>query len=177
MNNNFYMLGFICGLLIVLIAGIVLRILGKKKKINRAYYDERQEAVRGAGFKYAYFTAMRVLILGGISEIMIDASWCGLFTFGMLALWLSICVFTTYCVIKDAYFSLRARRKALVIIFLAAGVINLCFGLESAFGGEIIEGGILSLNAVNLLTGASCLYLGLMMLGRALYERRQGDAE
>lgn len=171
MNSKTYMLGFICGLIIVAIIGIVLRISGKKK--TGCEYDERQEAIRGTGFKYAYFTGMLVLIIGGIIEIMMGRSWCTMFTFSMIALWISICVFTTYCVIKDAYFTLRSKRKTLIIIFLAAGIINLCFGLDSAKQGEIIVNGMLSLSATNLLTGAACIYLGLMMIVRSIYERRQ----
>jgi hypothetical protein len=43
--------------------------------------------------------------------------------------------------------------------------------------GEIIEGGMLSLNASNLLTGAGCLYLGIMMICRSIYERRAEENE
>ena len=175
MKSTAYIVGFICGLAIVLVFGIVLRIINKKK--SDCEYDERQEAIRGTGFKYAYFTAMIVLITGGIAEMILVAAWCGLFTLAMIALWTSICVFTTYCVIKDAYFTLRARRKALIAIFIASGAINICLGLGHILDGTIIEGGMLSLNAVNLLTGAACLYLGIMMLCHGIYERRTEDTE
>ena len=175
MKENAYMLGFICGLVIVFAVCIVLRIVNRKKKACE--YDERQEAIRGTGFKYAYFTALIVMVLGGIVETMTGVSWCNLFTFALLALWVSICVFTTYCVVKDAYFTLRSKRGLLMVIFLAAGVINLCIGIDSIVRGEILEGGALSLNASNLITGAACAYLFLMMLGYAIYERRRGDSE
>ena len=175
MNNTAYMLGVLCGLAIVLIIGVVLRILNKNNK--SCAYDERQEAIRGTGFKYAYFTALIVLFLGSIIEILMDATWCGLFTFALLAVWASICVFTTYCVIRDAYFTLRSRRKALIAIFIAAGAINLCIGIGHIIHGDIIEGGMLSLNAANLITGVGCLYLGVMMICRSLYERRMEDSE
>ena len=175
MNNTAYMIGVLCGLAIVLVIGVVLRIIHGKK--NACEYDERQEAIRGTGFKYAYFPALIVLFLGGIVEMLMDAAWCGLFTFALLAVWASICVFTTYCVIRDAYFTLRSRRKSLIAIFIAAGVINLCIGIEHIIRGDIIEGGVLSLNAANLITGAGCLYLGVMMLCRSLYESRMEDSE
>jgi hypothetical protein len=169
------MLGVLCGLAVVLVIGIVLRIINKSNKTCE--YDERQEAIRGTGFKYAYFTALIVLCIGGIIEMLLDKAWCGLFTFAFLAVWASVCVFTTYCVIKDAYFTLRSRRKALIAIFIAAGVINLGIGIGHIIRGDIIEGGMLSLNAANLITGAGCLYLGVMIVCRSLYERRMEDAE
>ena len=173
--NGTYMIGFSCGLLIALIIGVVLRIQRKNK--YGCEYDERQEAIRGTGFKYAYFSAIIVMVLGGVAEIILDTAWCGLFTFAILTLWASICVFTTYCVIKDAYFTLRSKRSLLIVIFLAASVINIIFGIDSLRRGEIIVNAALNLNAANLITGAGCLYIGAMMLVHSLCERRQEDAE
>lgn len=175
MNEKSYMTGFVFALLLALLTGIKLRMHNKKK--NPCPYDERQEAIRGKGFKYAYFTALAVLIAGGVIETLAGKSWCGIFTFSTLVLWASICVFTTYCVIRDAYFTLRAKRGLLIVIFLAAGVINLYFGIESIIAGEIFEGGVLSLSAANLITGAGCLYLGVMMICRSIYERSQAVEE
>ena len=175
MNSTSYMIGFSCGLLIALIIVAVLRIQRKNK--NGCEYDERQEAIRGIGFKYAYFTALGVMILGGIAEVIAGAAWCSQFTFAILALWASICVFTTYCVVKDAYFTLRSKRGLLIVIFQAASVINIIFGIDSLRHGEIIVNAALNLNAANLITGAGCLYIGVMMLVHSILERRQEDAE
>ena len=175
MNNSVYVIGFVGGLLSALIVGVVLRIQRKNK--YGCEYDERQEAIRGTGFKYAYFSAIIVMVLGGVAEIILDTAWCGLFTFAILTLWASICVFTTYCVIKDAYFTLRSKRSLLIVLLLAVSVINICFGIDSIRRGEIIEGGVLNLNAANLIIGAGCLYIGAMMLVHSLCERRQEDAE
>ncbi len=174
MNSNAYTFGFVFGLIVVVIACIIMRIVKQEKS---GEYDERQEAIRGRGFKLAYFTAIIALVLGGCVEQLLEAAWCGLFSFAMLALWLSVCVFTTYCVVKDAYFTLRSRRKALIFIFFVAGAINLVFGVRSIVVGELLEGGVLSLYSVNLLCGVCCMYLSAMMLIRSLWERRRGDAE
>lgn len=174
MNGHAYVYGLLCGIVVVAIVLLLMRLVRHEK---RDEYDERQEAVRGRGFKLAYFTAIITLVLGGCVEQLLGAAWCGLFSFAMLALWLSICVFTTYCVVKDAYFTLRSRRKALIFIFFAASAINLLIGVRSIVAGELLEGGVLSLYSVNLLCGACCLYLGAMMLIRSLWERSRGDME
>lgn len=174
MNNRSYILGFVFGMVLVAIVCFVLHLIKREK---RSDYDERQEAVRGKGFKLAYFTALFTLLLGGIAECILDAAWCGLFTLAMVAVWTSISVFTTYCVIKDAYFTLRSKRRLLIAIFCFAGAVNLFIGIRSIAAGELIEGGMLSLYASNLLTGTCCLYLGAMMLCRSLWERRREDTE
>lgn len=174
MNSNAYIFGFIFGVIIVAIACIIMRVVKRDKS---GEYDERQEAIRGRGFKLAYFTAIITLVLGGCAEILLDAVWCGLFSFAMLALWLSICVFTTYCVVKDAYFTLRSKRRVLIFIFFASSAINLYFGIRSIATGELLSGGMLSLYSVNLLSGVCCLYLGAMMIVRSLWERGREDVE
>lgn len=175
MNNSAYILGFLCGLAIVLMISVILRIRLRNKQGYE--YDERQEAIRGTGFKYAYFTALLVAVIGGIIETLTKKTWCGLFPFAMLILWSSLSVFITYCVLKDAYFTLRSKRKVLTAIFLIAAAINLYFGIESILSGEMIVNGALSLKATNLITGVSCFYLGVMMLVHSIHERRQEDAE
>jgi len=175
MHSKTYMLGFICGLLVVAAAGIIIRMICKKKLgIGGNEYDERQKAIQGTGYKYAYLTMLGVVIIGGVIESLLGFAWCSLFTLALIALWISICVFITYCVIKDAYFSLRSRRKPLMIIMMAAGIINLAIGLRNCiFEGGIFPNGQLELNFSNLLTGAACIYLSLMMIARSIYERKQ----
>lgn len=171
MNGKVYVLGFICGLILVAVITIAIRLFARKKSCSD--YDERQEAIRGRGFKYAYFSAGITLVLGGVIELFTDVRWCGLFTFAILTLWISICVFTTFCVIKDAFFTLRSHRRVLIAIFLIAGGFNLFIGLHR----ELISNGMLTLNASNLFSGVGCLYLVLMMLGRSIYERRLENEE
>ncbi|MBP3410413.1 MAG: hypothetical protein J6J78_09815 [Clostridia bacterium] len=178
MNSKAYILGFLCGLAVVVIAGLVLRYIFKKKcLIGSGEYDERQKAIQGTGYKYAYFTALAVILVGGIVESMLNLQWCSLMMLALLGLWISICVFITYCVIRDAYFSLRSRRKHIMIILLIASLVNLGIGLRNTLAYGIIENGQLGLNATNLLTGLCCIYLAAMMLVRTIWERRQEDAE
>lgn len=178
MHTKNYVLGLLCGLALAAVLRILLHIWAKKKLGQCSCdYDERQAAIRGRGFHLAYLTALTVLILGGLAELITGVQWCSLFTFAMIALWISICVFTTYCIVKDAYFTLRSKRRMLMIILLAAGAINIAVGiLNAANGVSIAEDGILNLGFVNLLTGAGCLYLAAFMLAWTLHERR-GEME
>lgn len=179
MNSKAYIMGFLCGLLCVAVVGIIIRKVFKKKLgVNGNEYDERQKAIQGTGYKLAYMTMLGVTIIGGIVENMLGITWCSLFTFALIGMWLSICVFITYCVIRDAYFSLRSRRKPLMIVMLAVGAVNLLIGLRNCiFEGGLFPNGRLELNFSNLLTGACCIYLGVMMLVRTIYERRREELE
>lgn len=173
MNNRIYILGFICGLAVVAIICLAKQFLSKQKRKQNSEYDERQEAIRGTGFKYAYLSAMFVLIIGGCIDSVAGGPHCTPLLFVLFGFWVSISIFTTYCVVKDAYFTLRSQRKTLIFVFLAAGLINLVIGIVYALQEKLIADGMLNSCAANLITGLCCIYLGLMMIGRSIYERRQ----
>jgi len=179
MHSKFYIAGFWCGILLVAAFIALIRVYMNRKLGKKATeYDERQAAIRGRGFQLAYLTALVVLVLGGTAELSFGVSWCSLFTFAMIALWASICVFTTYCVVKDAYFTLRSQRRWLIIIMLAAGAINLCSTISHIASGRLITAeGLLDTGFVNLITGAACLYLAAFMLIWTLHERRAEEDE
>ena len=174
-----YILGFLCGLAVVAIAVFLFRNVFKKKNwLICGEYDERQKAIQGRGYKYAYFTMMIVVVLGGLFDQGTGIKWIEQFPFAMLCLWLSLCVFVTYCIAKDAYVALHARRKVLIAVFVAAGGVNLAIALgEILCGGGIVTAGRLNLGSSNLLTGAACLYIALALCVKAILERRQEGAQ
>lgn len=179
MNNRIYILGFICGLAVVAIICLAKQLISKHKQKQQpkqkqnGEFDERQEAIRGTGFKYTYLTAMLVLLLGGCIDSLAGGPHCSTLLFALIDFWISISVFTTYCVVKDAYFTLRSQRKTLICVFLVVGLINIGIGTIYAVGEGLIADGMLSSCAINLITGVCCVYLGLMMIARSIYERRQ----
>ena len=173
MNSKAYILGFLAGIIIASICIVLRIIILKKTSENTHQYDERQAAIRGRGFQLAYFAAICILVLGGLLEMALGIAWCDLFVLAMIALWISICLFTTYCVVKDAYFTLRGHRKLLIAVMGAAGILNLFISLFHILEGSyIIEDSRLSTGFVNLLTGACCLYLAVFMLIWTLHERK-----
>ena len=56
MNNSTYALGFVCGLIAVILVSLLLRtIFRKKAAFSGNQSDERQRAVQGVGYKYGFF--------------------------------------------------------------------------------------------------------------------------
>ena len=91
MNTVPYILGFLCGLIVVAIVALLLRyVLKKKNGVLCGEYDERQKAIQGRGYKYAYFTLMIAVAAGGVFDAWLGVKWIELFPFAMLCLWLSL---------------------------------------------------------------------------------------
>lgn len=179
MNTVPYILGFLCGLIVVAIVALLLRyVLKKKNGVLCGEYDERQKAIQGRGYKYAYFTLMIAVAAGGVFDAWLGVKWIELFPFAMLCLWLSLCVFVTYCIAKDAYVSFQAKRKVLILIFALSALMNLGIALmEILHGDGIITGGCLNLTSANLFTGAASLQIAIALCIRAVYDRVQREDE
>ena len=179
MNSVPYILGFLCGLIVVAIAVLLLRYVFKKKNgVFCGEYDERQKSIQGCGYKYAYFTMMIAVAAGGLFDAWTGVKWIELFPFAVLCLWLSLCVFVTYCIAKDAYVSFQAKRKVLILIFAVSALMNLGIALmEILCGDGIITNGCLNLTSANLFTGAASLQIASALCIRAIYDRVRGESE
>lgn len=179
MNSVSYILGFLCGLAVVAIAVLLLRFVFKKKSwVLGGEYDERQRAIQGRGYKYAYFTMMISIAAGGLFDAWTGVKWIELFPFAVLCLWLSLCVFVTYCISKDAYVTLQEKRKVLILVFVVSALLNLGIALmEILCGDGIISGGCLNLTSANLFTGAASLQIAIALCIRAVYDRVRGEEE
>ena len=179
MNSISYILGFLCGLVLVVLVALLLRYVFKKKNgVLCGEYDERQKAIQGRGYKYAYFSMLISVVAGALFDVWTGVKWIELFPFAVLCLWLSLCVFVTYCIAKDAYVSFQAKRKVLILIFALSALVNLGIALmEIICGNGIITDGCLNLTNANLFTGAASLQIALALCIRAIYERVRGEEE
>ena len=179
MNSISYILGFLCGLVLVVLVALLLRYVFKKKNgVFCGEYDERQKAVQGCGYKYAYFTLMISVVAGALFDVWTGVKWIELFPFAVLCLWISLCVFVTYCISKDAYVALQAKRKVLILIFAISALVNLGIALmEILCGDGIITDGRLNLTSANLVTGAASLQIAIALCVRAVCERVRGESE
>ena len=79
-DNLSYGLGFIFGVIIFTAIIMIPMLIGitKDKKLKRKY-DERQELIRGRGFKYAFYTMVTIsmlyaITLIGLGELPIEES-------------------------------------------------------------------------------------------------------
>ena len=179
MKSTSYILGFLCGLAVVALIVLLLRLVLKKKDgVFCGEYDERQKAIQGRGYKYAYFTMMISIVAGGLFDACTGIKWIELFPFTILCLWISLCVFVTYCISKDAYVALQARRKVLIVIFMVSALMNLGIALMEIFcGNGILTNGCLNLSSANLFTGAASLQIAIALIVRAIYDRVRGECE
>ena len=179
-KNIYYLLGVICGVamglaLVALLVWITRKMGGKVDlECKKGAYDERQLLARGVAYKYAFFTLMIGMVVIALME---EIAGIRLFM-SMAGVWVLICisiaVFATICILKDAYMSLYENVKGVVIMFSAIGILNIAIGIGNIVDGvPLIENGVLSTRCANLIVGLLFVYILPVFIGRVIYNNKQ----
>ncbi len=166
MNESLaYGLGFVFGITIVsaIILIPMLIALTKDGKIKRKY-DERQEAIRGRGFKGAFYTMFVMNMFYGFLQaacknIPIEP--------GAVMLIISVMgvgVYAWYCILNDGYFALNEKVPQTIIAFALIAVVNFIIGISSLLEGDMIEEGVITFNCLNLVCAIFMLITVLVIL-------------
>ncbi|MEE3393899.1 MAG: hypothetical protein VZR23_09585 [Lachnospiraceae bacterium] len=139
-----YRIGFMSGFLGVLLLLVVVMLL-KRKRESDAAYDERQAAIRGRGYKYAYVTAglltfVYAICFEGIAKRFIEP---GLVLVAIF--FLSGLVLSGYCIFKDAYWGYKQHgHKSMIVCWGALDVLFLAQAISKIIDGKVIENGRIS---------------------------------
>ncbi len=144
-------------------------------KFKEAKYDERQTAVRGRAFKYAYGTLLVTLLLYAASTGLWN--WCVPFTGCAAAIAISLVPYVWVSITNEAYWWANTSRVGQYVVFALLGLMNLGLALSSWLEGDLIVGGVLQIGGANLMLGLVFIYIfALAMIQRARL-RRAGDGE
>ncbi len=164
MKPIFYCLGVIVGIIIAILLDIFfLKRFNTDNDIN-IKYDERQQIVRGKGYKYSFWT-MVFLIAGAI---VLDA--CGIdlplqnSVLYFLIILISIMVHTSYCIFNDGYFGINNNPKQYYWFFVFIGLFNVLVGIINCRGGRLLSEGKLDTPAINLFCGLMFVLLGICIV-------------
>ena len=139
-----YRIGLMSGFLVALVLLVVVMVLKRKREGDTAY-DERQAAIRGRGYKYAYVTAglltfVYAICFEGIAERFIEP---GLVLVAIF--FLSGLVLSGYCIFKDAYWGYKQHgHKSMIVCWGALFVLFLAQAISKIMDGKVIENGRIS---------------------------------
>lgn len=163
MRSAEYNMGMLLGMLAGVVVGILVVALSYKfakiKKDAGCEYDERQQLTRGKGFKYAYITVIvynAILCIFTIADVPIPVEQSVLIMAGIL---ISVMVCAVYCIKREAYVSLNENTNRLLLVFVILGGINFSIGILHCIHGTMIENGIVTYHALNLLCGIFLLII------------------
>ncbi|MCR5301798.1 MAG: hypothetical protein K6E49_05105 [Lachnospiraceae bacterium] len=147
MNATSY--GFAVGLIIGLIAIILLFKYANRDGKIKTEYDERQKAVRGKAYKYAFYTvvfAQAILMWFNMTGLDLPVAD---YVLQFIVIIAGCTVLATYTIWNDVYWGLNNDHKKYQIIFAIAFVLNILPLVMNIIHGSMYEDGKLGMPMLN----------------------------
>lgn len=142
-------------------------------KFKEAKYDERQTAVRGRAFKYAYGTLLVALLLYVVTDGIWD--WCVPLTGCAAAIAVSLVPYVWVSIMNEAYWWANTSRIGQYVVFALLGIMNLGLALSSWIEGDLITDGALQTGGANLVLGVVFIYIFAVAMIQRARQKRAGD--
>lgn len=168
-----FKVAFVIGLAVGLLVVAICVAASKKGDEVKNQFDERQELVRGQGFKYGFFTMMianAALLVLNILEIPLFSNMEVAMTASIV---IGVSVFASYCIWNDGYFALNENRRSLLIMLGLIGVLNLVIGIGNIFAGVIMENGAFTFRSTNLFCALMFIVVFIVMLAKHIKDGKE----
>lgn len=167
-----YITGLVVG---VALAAAILFFVGKRLHTDgsrKPKYDERQELLRGRGYKIAFFVTLVYLVIYGLLLQKVFAPLPGAF----LGIVLGVTVYASYTIWKDAYFALNEKRRGYMLLFAVIALINILGGagqLDTMMMNGVVTGG----GSINFMCAALMLVVLVELAIKGFVSCKEKDAE
>ena len=169
-----YAMGLAFGIVTAL---IIFAIVWKfSKKSMKGTFDERQELVRGRGYKYACFTLLGLLTLDlliesfGVFETLPVTRTLAIF-FMILA---GIMVYALYCIKNDSYFGVGTDTRTYRAVMWVVIVCNAVSGFSGLKDGAMVDGKLSFSPCASLLF---CIAFVIIMISLSIKQRNMAAEE
>lgn len=145
---------------------------------RKEYLDERQQIERGKAFRNAFLTISFALIICCTINGVLDKPILDFFAMMMIPLWLSISVFLTTVILRDAIFLNNKENQAGAWLTLAIcwGITGIC--LLGIFIIEILrpENGSESMPIAKAVMGICMIEISVAYFIKRIRDRRKAKA-
>lgn len=137
-HSGMYRLGFLFGLLTALAVAALVVYLLKRGRAGKCEYDERQELIRGRGFKAAFYTQLIYFLVNFVLRVGLEFEWADNITMDGIGICLSVMVFALTCIQQNAYFPLNQKPKRYLLLFAGLMIMNLGIGFMNLSDGRVM---------------------------------------
>ena len=156
----------------------VFGVLAFNSKKSKEEYDERQLAVRGRGYRYAYFTVMILSILYVFTKDTISLPVSNELI-SVIILFISGIVLNTYIIFNDAYGSYKNNNyKKHFITYIFIFLLNGGYLIRSIVDHTLFKDGVLQFReGINLIVAISFIVLILNLVVKLVIDRYKKEEE
>lgn len=168
--------GIVCGVIVgIILVVIVLKITKTNGKI-KCEFDERQEAIRGKGFKYAFFTLLIYDAAYGLIDLCLTETYADTLLMLMIGIAVSVVVYAGYAIWHESYFALNESPKKFLVSFTVIAMVNLVLTGIYANEGWLVQNGRLTFYWANLVAGLMFFAIMIILGVKLLVVKKEADA-
>ncbi len=169
--------GMAMGLMVGLVIAVILLKVANKDHKLKTQYDERQELVKGKGYKYSFYTMMCVevvLMLLDMAGISFPIESYLIHTCTLLLGCLVLCVHSIW---NGAYWGLNNNHKRYAIIIVVAVILNI-IPVAAAIAHNSLSGtGIDSIPILNIIVLVWMAMIGIAALAKKIIDGKAAEEE
>jgi len=171
-----YMIGFYIGIFLTFAVIIVTKIVRKKRGYVKPPYDERQIAVQGKAFKYAFTSLIFLIFFNVFINNLMQIEYANNHVDYMGIVFISVGLFVNYCITNDAYFSLDKKQKRTLIAFIIAVLmLNTLEVVLAVISDSLITSGRIEMPFLNVYCGLMLISVLATIYIKHLREKYSGD--
>lgn len=145
------------------------------KKREGKRYDERQQIVRGMGYKYAFFSTILYFSVVALVSEAVEKQFMTRSAEAIIGLCLGVAVYVVYCILNDGYFPINENRRTLLISLAIMGVANIVIAVNQIMDGEIMEDGVITEKCSNVAVGALFIVVFIACIIRNAIEKKEDE--
>ena len=165
---------FAVAVTIVLI--VIIGIFFRKAKRGNGTYDERQEVLRAACYKHAFFT---VLILSALYAFFVSVTETSFMADGVASAVIAVIgigVFAVSCVLRNAFFTVKQNPGSYLLIAGLCIVADGIGGIMNLVNGECMKNGLLTMSCLPLMIGVVFLAVFVAII-YTVYIKKEAEEE
>ena len=165
MKDITYVAMFLAIIAIVYAITYTMRRGGKHTSV-KGEYDERQERIRGRGYKISFFAYMiefAILLFSDGVELELPLTNGAMYAIMFI---LPICIFVVYSISKDAFIGVRNNIKSFIAIAVVVLIVDIASTIAQSIAGAMIVDGKLTSACIAPATGVLFLVVLIALLIR-----------
>ena len=152
-------IGILCGIAVGFLVSVLLLKWTKKDNSSKCKFDERQELVRGRGFKYGFISLIIGNFLYAVIDLVFEKKVIDTLAGMTICVIIAVLVHASYCIWNEGYFAMNENPQKVLVMFSGIAVLNFVIFLINALHRNIIIDGVVTFGIANFFCGIMCLVI------------------
>lgn len=174
--DRYYALGFLAGFTMV---GLFCVLLYKRKirKSERKKYDERQQIIRGRGYKYAFFSLMFYFaIMSAVTEL-VGKTFITISAISIIGICFGVGVYAVYCIMNGGYFAINEKQRSVMILLGIIALINVISSVGLIHDKELVKDGVLTGRCANLACTVLFVVVFIAIVIKGIIDKKEDEQQ